>query len=427
MTKAYNFIFFFILFIFLIGCQQEEKVIITDVVTNEVTITIDQTQEFQVIDGFGAGITLEQKEYNELDANEKEKLAKALWSDLGATIVRIVANPEDEVNNNQIEQLKEAFARDINTGMLVVFSPPTSIKSNNQLKGGKITDYEEFSEFVADSIQRYEENGITISYIAPVNEPNNVGLGRSVEISPLELSKLIKVLGKVLDERDIGTKIIAPEVVSPTKGLNYATELLADVEAQGYIAALTFHQYGEEKQDSQVWSKVGELATENRLQLWQTETGLIPEENQGSNNNIAVEAAKNIHAALSGANASVWMFWLYYSAGNTGSLARIYGGEYTLLGQYWAMWHYSHFIPPGSIRISASSSTKDIFVTAYTTQDNKHVVVIINNGENNYDLSFSSPRGWTEEKHYKTTSTGNGEETGSIVIEAKSIHTLIFS
>jgi len=275
--------------------------------------------------------------------------------------------------------------------------------------------------------------------VAPVNEPGNIGLGTSVVISPAELGELTKILGKRLSEDEIDAKIVLPELVLPEMVLAYTSALLADEEVKGYVAAVTFHQYGEENKggDGFAWDELGSLSKENGLPLWQTETVTQAEvRGQADESTMALETAINIHAALVGGNASAWLYWLYFGTDDKAGLAIIKGGEYKLLKQYWALWQYSHFISPGSVRINANTTDSDLLVSAYRRPDDLIAVVIINSADSAKTIKM--PIAVKSAEMYSTSATKDGwrndvdiepADTGSgcigMSLESQSINTIL--
>ena len=151
-------------------------------------------------------------------------------------------------------------------------------------------------------------------------------------------------------------------------------------------------------------------------------------------------SAKVIMRDLTMLDAVSWNYWLSISKGDYED-GLIYWNKdsdgkdiLNAYKRYYAMGHFSKYIPDGSVRIEASYSDtlgfNGVECVAYQRPDGSIAMVVINDSERSHKINIKG--GYknieevltTEEENWKTSEYKNG---GSITIPSKSIATYIFT
>lgn len=343
--------------------------------------------------------------------------------------------------------LKAAKDRGVENSLLFSISPPVSMtkngyafgpdgaeKSKLNLAAGK-TDA--FADFLTEVVKRYNQDGLTVNYLSPVNEPqwdwtaNSSGIAsqEGSAATNAEFSGLIKAIDQKITNKTLPVKIAAGEAGS----LNYLYQTVADNPSRsdvvnyfwspgsaGYIGnlssmekAILGHSYFSQPTVSSLvsnrvalQSKIG--AVNSTLNFWQSEYCILSGEDNTSGNGrdlgigSALYIARVIHTDLVLANAASWSWWLAVSpadykdglvyvsdpSGNMGELeATKSDGIIYKSKMLWAVGNFSRFIRPGMKRISATpdsysnteEAAKNFMISAYKDEANKQVVIVVIN------------------------------------------------
>ena len=63
-------------------------------------------------------------------------------------------------------------------------------------------------------------------------------------------------------------------------------------------------------------------------------------------------------------------------------------GEYYRQPSYYALAHFSKFLPPGSVRVDTTSTGSKASVAAFRRPDNSVAVIVVNNDNTDIDLTL---------------------------------------
>lgn len=288
--------------------------------------------------------------------------------------------------------LKQILA--INPRIKILGSPwsaPAWMKTNDDVKGGHLKPefYGTFAKYFVKYIENMKAEGIAIDTITIENEPlNPKNTPSMVVFAPEEDSFVAKYLGPAFHEAGIKTKILLydhnPDVAS------YPLSILADPDASRYVDGTAFHLYGG---DSSTLTKVHDEYPNKNLYL--TEQSITQDPGNGP-----LDIAASIARVLIGGtrnwsrNVLLWNLAADPQAGphtNNGGCTMCWGAV-TLDGNnatrnvaYYALAHFSKFVPPGSLRV-ASTESEQLSTVAFLTPEGKVVVVISNTG--NFSKTF---------------------------------------
>ena len=314
------------------------------------------------------------------------------------------------------------------------FGPDGAEKSKLNLAAGK-TDA--FADFLTEVVKRYNQDGLPVNYLSPLNEPqwdwtaNSSGIAgqEGTAATNAEFTGLIKSIDQKITTKTLPVKIAAGEVAA----LNYMYQpvtdnpLRSDVVnyfwssgSSGYIGnlpsvekAVLGHSYFSQPSVSGLVSNRVSLqnkmnAVNPNLNFWQSEYCILSGEDNiaGNGRDLGMESAlyiaRVIHTDLALANAASWSWWLAVSpsdykdglvyvsdvSGNMGELSAtksdciIYRSK-----MLWAVGNFSRFVRPGMKRVSAvpdsytnsEDAAKNLMISTYKDEANKQVVVVIIN------------------------------------------------
>ena len=356
----------------------------------------------------------------------------------------------------------------IDTVVLFANSPHYSMTKTGYATGGYTENesnlppenYEAYADYFLTITEYFLEKGIPVKYISPVNEPQWAWSGGWVgqegcHYEPDEVIALFKVFAKKMKERNIDVQLMGPEsgTLDDARYDNYVTSdyfsrLYNDEDIKDVLGSLAYHSYWCDD-PGESWRKkdLGELVNEKYsvINVDMTEWCELPCAHSINDFDGALLMARVILQDLAYSNANSWTAWVgvnNYGIGEDGekySDAMLVSNEefselYTGV-RYYAMAHFSKYIPAGSTRISAKFDvTKERFVplnmTAFKTPEGKIVVVIVNEEEIERNVYFDFILGnmqvitSTADSQFKTVYSGRAKS--KVNIPAKSITTVVY-
>ena len=353
-------------------------------------------------------------------------------------------------------------------------SPPVNLTANEKAFASKgltninVNHYNDFAVSAVNAINNVKKStGISFNYISPVNEPQWDWSDDKQEGCPytnFEISKLVKNFDEELRRNNLETKIILPEsghlkylLKSNDKpGKDDQVNTFFNPSSSGFIGNLSTversiaaHSYFSTSpyNDAIALRKpiVKTISKIKGLQLWQTEYCILGDnsgEIDGNKRDLGIDAglyvAKVIYEDLVWANASAWQWWLAISPYNYKD-GLIYVDKNNSDGNYydskilWTLGNYSAFVRPGMKRIEASTTAKEFLVSAFTGDNNKSVIVVVNPSADRKTVSLKKQGVMISANEamvtYTTDATNNLKKNivtaNELVIPAKSVVSII--
>lgn len=155
-----------------------------------------------------------------------------------------------------------------------VNSAPEEYTTNNKTCAGEIntSDDAAYGTYVATIVSHFASQGVTLSQISPMNEPDDSfsSCGQEgMQVPASERASVIDAVGSALSSAGLSTKIIADESSQTTQLLSEAPTWLADSSAPGYTTAIAHHTYNNPS-DSGL-EQVGSLGDVNGKPVWASE------------------------------------------------------------------------------------------------------------------------------------------------------------
>lgn len=387
-------------------------------------ITLDSTQTFQTVDGFGYTLTGGSASLiNALPPTDKNNLLNELFgtaansigvsylrislgaSDLSASVFSYDDMPVGQTDINLsnfslskdtldvIPILKQILA--INPAIKIMASPwsaPVWMKDNGSSIGGGLQTqyYNVYAKYFVKYIQAMQAKGITIDAITIQNEPQHGGNNPSMVMSALQEANFIKNdLGPAFQAAGITTKIIVWD--HNCDNANYPITVLNDAAAKQYINGSAFHLYGG---DISALSVVHNAHPDKNLyftEQWTSSTGNFDGDLKWHIKNVVIGSMLNwSKTALEWNLANDGGYNPHTPGGCTQCKGAItLDGTITRNVAYYIIAQASKFVPAGSVRIG-SSTTSALINVAFKTPAGKTVVLVLNDGNASQTFTIKS-------------------------------------
>jgi len=380
-------------------------------------IEINEHQQFQQMDGFGAAVTDSSAwlMYTRMSTSQRNDLMKRLFdpaNGIGISFVRIPMGASDfsvngpysyddlppgqtdptlskfSINHDTVyilPILKQALA--LNPSLKVManpWSPPAWMKTNGSMYGtsnGHIgtlipSDYGLLAQYFVKFIQAYQAQGIPIYAITPQNEPGYAPDNYPGMFFPAsDESNFIKnYLSPALNQANLHPRLIPYD--HNWDNPHYAKTLLGDPATNRDIAGISWHCYAG---SSTVMSAIHALYPTK--DVYETECATGASVTPINTSDLLMQAVQNWTKTV-----ELWNIALEANHGphdggcpdclgvvtvdpNTGNV--LYSNDYYLIG------HFSKFVVPGTYHIGADTlgSLTDV---AFKNPDGSKVVVAYN-------------------------------------------------
>ena len=392
-------------------------------------IDVDSTQTFQTIDGFGFTLTGGSAYViNKMNATDKAALLQQLFavnndasaginylrisigaSDLNSSVFSYDDMPARQTDEtlahfslgpdeaDLIPLLKEIIA--INPALKIIavpWSAPVWMKDNNSSVGGSLKTiyYTAYANYFVKYIQAMHAEGITITAIAPQNEPLNPDNNPSLYMTAEQQRDFIKNnLGPAFQTAGIATKIVVYD--HNCDHPDYPLTILNDAAAKDFVDGSAFHLYAG---DISALSQVHNQYPEKNLYFTEQYTAISGE--------FAGDLAWHVKNVIIGSMRNWSRIALEWNLANDPSYGpHTDGGCTTCKGAltigttvtknvaYYIVAHASKFVPAGSVRI-ASNLTGNLQNVAFTTPDGKKVLIVENDGSTSATFNIRFKQQW---------------------------------
>ncbi|GGK18354.1 glucosylceramidase [Yeosuana aromativorans] len=384
---------------------------------NYPNITVDESQTYQSIDGFGFTLTGGSAEViNGLSSTKRTELLQELFGNsensisisylrisIGASDLNEAPFSYDDVPAGQTDETLSNFSLEpdlngvisvlqdilqINPNIKILGSPwsaPVWMKDNNSTIGGSLQPqyYGAYAQYFVKYIQEMKNLGITVDAITVQNEPQHGGNNPSMVMSAVEQADFIKNhLGPAFTSANITTKIIVWDHNCDRP--DYPITVLNDPDANKFIDGSAFHLYA---------GNISALSTVHNS--FPNKNLYFTEQYTSSSSDFAGDLKWHLANVIIGSmrnwskNALEWnlannpAFEPHTDGGCStckGALTISSGGNITRNVAYYIIAHASKFVPSGSVRIGSNISG-DIQNVAFKTPNGKKVLIVENNGD----------------------------------------------
>lgn len=415
------------------------------------TIKVNQKIKYQTVNGWGTSACWWSQMID--DDETREDIAKLLFSKegLGLNIYRynIGGGYDPDVErvtdpwrltesfyyyNEETGKYEYDFTRDANaqkmlekalsygcvdTVILFANSPHYSMTVTGQSSGGteeytsnlKKECYDDYVDYLLTITEYFINKGVPVKYISPINEPQWSWGGDWVgqegcHYEPDEIVKLMHLLAEGITERGLDVKICGPESGEMGENTqNYFKSLLSDNVIADKIGTLSYHSYWSDddmlgRQSFSRWLKTNCYGYDISMSEWCE----LPCVSRTDSMEAALKMGRIISQDMKYTGVNSWSSWVAVNNYGTEIPA---GGDYSdglisassdfsnyyLTTRYYAMAHYTKYIPIGSVVLSSNSNifpikmnsdglvTSDVNYSAYKTPQGEIVIVIVNEGD----------------------------------------------
>ncbi|KAK4037055.1 Glucosylceramidase [Daphnia magna] len=328
------------------------------------------------------------------------------------------------------------WAKTISSKPIKLFSSPWSgpawMKSNNDFSGfGHLLpeNYQPWAEYFVKFFEEYRKHDINFWALTAQNEPNNGRvpgcswncMGWSPEDQALFVGQN---LGPTLANKGFGDVNIMVVDDQRTFMPSWPETVLADPEANKYVSGFGVHWYANNLVPPSVLTSTHEAFPDRFILATEACNGPYEEPViMGSWERLesyAHDIIEDLNHWVAG-----WVDWnLVLDEGGGPNWAENYVDapiivnntvdEFYKQPMFYAMGHFSKYIPEDSIRIELeiSDSTRSLFGTAFLRPDGKRSIVILNRSD--------------EERMISLVDADRVDGTLTLICPARSIHTIVY-
>jgi glucosylceramidase len=391
------------------------------------TITVDATNTYQSIEGFGAALT-ESSAYalTRMSPEKRQEAIAAYFAPgigLGYTVCRTHINSCDfslenwacadvdgdtELESFNIERDRQYIIPLIKDAQAVSpdpikflaspWSPPAWMKTNGEMNnGGKLKpEYEAaWGLYYAKYIQAYAEEGIPIWAVSVQNEPEAVQTWDSCIWTAEEEGAFVRDhLGPRLQAEGLGDVKIVIWDHNKDVIVRRAQGSLADPEAAKYVWGIGFHWYSGD--DFENLDEVHRLFPDKKLLFTEgCQEGGVHMNSWDTGERYGHDIIGDLNNWMVGF--IDWNMALDETGGpnHVGNLCDapiIADGTTDTLhfqSSFYYLGHFSKFIRPGAVRIDSQSSLETLECTAFRNTDGSTAVVVMNRSDEALDFSLA--------------------------------------
>lgn len=307
---------------------------------------------------------------------------------------------------NAVRVMKKAIdTGNVDTLIFFVNSPHFTHTVTGQTSGGFTEHfsnlakdkYKDFAKYIVDIAHHFIDEGYPVKYISPINEPQWKWGGDHVwqegcHYEPDEVKDCFLAVASELEERKSPLLLYGPESGSITNNTKRYYELLsAEPLIMKYLDTFAYHSYGSDKA-SQEKLDFGKWAKRNiktpRLDM--SEWCELPCRHDTKSIESALIMARIIGEDLIYTGVDSWTAWVCvnqwdnaiyndkcYSDGLL--VARDDFSDYYIAMRYYALAHYSKYIPLGSVSLDTGYRTsRGLSLFAFKAPDKSTILVAVN-------------------------------------------------
>ncbi len=414
----------------------------TDTIAGTNNIIVDEGQQYQTIEGFGAAFTdsaaylLEQVESPATQPSTLSDLFTRTGNGIGLSFMRVPIGATDiarslysfdDVPIGQSDPTLASFsiahdqayirpliqqAKALNPQMKLLaspWSPPAWMKSTASMNSGTLlsTAYAPFANYLVKYLEAYKAEGITYDYLTIENEPLNqtTSYPSMYMDAPTELTVMRDYVLPALTSANLTTKLFVYDHNWDTP--SYPETVLADptIMASPLVAGTAWHGYagtpGAQQTVQNMFPSLGTWETEHSGGTWQS-------------NQFTTDFMEITQVMRNASKSFVkWSLALDQTLGpnltelNTGLggcatctpivTVNSTTGAVTKDVEYYTLGHFSKYVLPGAKRIY-SSNNPVIVSAAFINPDNSKALIAFNNSNTTQTFQMQ----WGTQSFYYT-------------------------
>ena len=384
-----------------------------------------------------------------------------------ASIPRSPYSPLDENGRFDIKRdsgtwrvaQKAAALGTITDFTLFMNSPPSTMTINGKTyaeqpeKEGEFVSnlrddcFEAFAKYVVDSVEAYIEEGIPVTYVSPINEPqwqwDETKHQEGCHYTPEEAVRIFKAVIAELNRRATDNpKLQAVKLSMPETAQWYQHTYVHDMyhlmctdpDIAPYVDHFAAHSYGTTKaQKIDTRAYFDSLGID--IPLHQTEWAPLHAD-FADNMDFALEMAHVMCEDFAILHTRHWTWWLGVSGFSWPDgiicVDKQTGGNITLPKRYFTMLHHSRFIKGlTNVTMEQESLPDGVTGAAYADEGGSHIVLILVNSENEpvrinlTGLPQSTARVFETSQYLDCMYLGDPDISSGYTLPARSITNLV--
>ncbi|MGN0522556.1 MAG: glycoside hydrolase, partial [Eubacterium sp.] len=358
-------------------------------------------------------------------------------------------------DKNAVRVMKKALETgNVDTLIFFANSPHYTQTVSGQTSGGFTEHfsnlakdkYDAFAKYFIDIAEHFISEGYPVKYISPINEPQwkwggNYVWQEGCHYEPEEVRDCFLSFAKELERRKSPLLLYGPESGNISDLTKDYYNLLSENELiMKYLDAFAYHSYGSDddvkaKADFGKWARKNIKAQRFDMSEWCE----LPCKNDTHSIESALIMARIIGEDLIYTGVDSWSAWVcanqWDNAVRNGKcysdgllVAKDDFSDYYKAMRYYAVAHYSKYIPKGSISLDIGYNTsRGLSVFAFKAPDKSRILIAVNNSNMKRviepDMKFDTARVIASNQDYqlKEQSTSNKK----ITVAPKSIATAI--
>lgn len=399
-----------------------------------VRVDVDPGQRYQIIGGFGLNYT------GPYFRNDQRRMFDMLVDDLGISMFRVVAyfvysdwevvNDNDDPRSANWAYYDERYsspvfeaswkgmralnARGIRPVVALMgaappwmveesSAPPTHQVCSASSRMGRLKPemYDEFAEMVVTmAVYSRRKAGIEFDYFSPINETDCYP-GEGPRIDPEDMPKVLSAIARRLRQEGLGdVKLAVADQAIITN--DYIGPITKNSELMKQVGAFTLHTYSENSVGPSIQALRKSAGA--HLPVWLTEYGDLSDLDRTAGNEWKSFALASNRRALTALNQGASALFYFNAFDDYEECMRRHtyyglfssaGHVYTPRKRYYAARQLFHFVAPGSQRVAASTTAKQITVSAFRDGGAGTVTVVgvKEGGPNRLRVSIPSAKG----------------------------------
>jgi len=406
--------------------KQNVSLLFSQTLNNNPTITVDTSNTYQSIDGFGFALTGGSAYLiYRLPSDKRSALLNELFrsdsTSIGVSYLRLSIGSSDLNQNvfsyddipagqtdttlknfdlgadkyNVVPLLKEIVAINPNISLIATpWSAPAWMKTNGSSVGGSLNPkyYKVYAQYFVKYIQVMKAEGIHITAVTPQNEPLYGGNNPSMVMPATAEDDFVKnYLGPAFNAAGLDTKIVIYDHNCDQP--DYPISILNDPVARKYVDGSAFHLYGGSitalTQVHNAYPDKNVYFTEQ----WTGGPGDFAANLDWHVKNLIIGATRNWSKNVLEWNLASDPNYQPHTPGGCSTCmgALTIGSSITRNVSYYIIASAAKFVRPGSKRI-ASNIIGDLQNVAFKTPDGQKVLIVLNDGsaKQQFNIQFTN-------------------------------------
>jgi len=399
----------------------------------DANVVIDQSIQYQTIDGFGAH-GARNVYWSNPSSWYTDAWLNLIVNDLGLTITRNAYHPpgSDTTFAAQKPFLQALKQKADQSGEPLKFistfwSPPGYMKDNGSIKnGGHVLPayYDDLGNYAVGAIQDYKNAGIDLYALSLQNEPGFAEPYDSCVYTHEEYRDMLKIAGPIINASFPNTKLFMCEHMlgwqyNDSQAMEYDT--MQDPNALQWADIWAVHGYGNDGQtpdpgsaEAEIWMIARDRFEPTGRHFWMTETSGYSESWADSR-----QLAQSIFAALKYGRVSAWVWWQLSENDGYGNPP----GDYVLMNldtpgkRYYISKQFYRYIRPEAVMVDCEADNSEVLVAAFKHPVKKTAtIVLINTGQTEKLVQLDIAGDIIPPKFhiYRTTATENCINAGVV-------------